>query len=88
MGVSGILPLSTARAVRENPQAAATASGFTIAMAIVGTMTTQPLMGFIVESFDKEAIPFVLLVLSVVGVLIALFLIKHHKEPVFFRKKI
>lgn len=88
IGVAGIYPLAAAISVRENPQASATASGFTVAMGIAGSLIIQPLMGFVSEYFDKRNTPFVLLVISLIGTFIAFLLIKHLKEPVFpVRKK-
>ena len=82
IGVSGIYPLAAAISVRENPQATATASGFTVAMGIAGSLIIQPLMGFVAEYFNKRNVPFVLLVISVLGTLIAFLLLKHFRESV------
>ena len=87
IGVSGIYPLAAAISVRENPQASATASGFTVAMGIAGSLIIQPLMGFVAEYFDKRNTPFVLLFISIIGTFIAFLMVKHLKEPVFPGRK-
>ncbi len=86
IGVAGIYPLATAISVRENPQASATASGFTVAMGIAGSLIIQPLMGFVAQYFDKRNTPFVLLAISVTGTFVAFLLLRHLKEPVFSGK--
>ncbi|MDD3520724.1 MAG: MFS transporter [Actinomycetota bacterium] len=86
IGVSGIYPLAAAISVRENPQASATASGFTVAMGIAGSLIIQPLMGFVAEYFNKRNVPFVLLIICLLGTFVAFLLVKHFKEPVFSKK--
>lgn len=71
MGISGIYPLASSISVRENPQAPATASGFIVAMGIVGNLIIQPTLGFFVEYYDKQYIPFILCAFSVLGSIVA-----------------
>lgn len=88
MGVAGIYPLAAAIAVRENPEASASASGFTVAMGIAGGLIIQPLMGFVAEYINKKNVPFVLLIISLLGTLTAFLLLKHLKEPILKKSKI
>jgi fucose permease len=76
ISVSGIYPLCGAITVRENPKAAGTSSGFTISMGLMGGLIVSPIMGFVAQYFSKSYIPFVLIVLSILGTIMSFVLLR------------
>ena len=76
ISISGIYPLCGAITVSENPKSAGTSSGFTIAMGLVGGLIVSPVMGFVAQYLGKGYIPYVLIILSVLGTIISFVLMR------------
>ncbi|MCL5070935.1 MAG: MFS transporter, partial [Actinobacteria bacterium] len=76
MSISSIYPLCGAITVRANPKSAGKASGFSIGMGIAGGLIVQPVMGFVAQYLSKRYVPYVLIVLAVVGTILSAILLK------------
>mgnify|MGYP001798195339 CR=1 FL=1 len=62
--------------IRGSPNSAGTSSGFTIAMGIVGGLIVSPVMGFVAQYLSKNYIPYVLIILSVLGTTMSFILLR------------
>ena len=76
ISVSGIYPLCGAITMRENPRSVGTSSGFSIAMGLVGGLIVSPVMGFVAQYLSKSYVPYVLIILSVLGTIMSAILFK------------
>jgi fucose permease len=76
MSISGIFALCGTITVRANPKSAGTASGFSIGMGLVGGLIVQPTMGFVAQYMSKRYVPYVLIILAVLGTILASILLK------------
>jgi len=76
ISVAGIYPLCGAITIRENPRSAGTSSGFSIAMGLVGGLIVSPVMGFVAQYLSKSYVPYVLIILSLLGTIMSAILFK------------
>jgi fucose permease len=76
MSLSGIYPLCGAITIRANPKSAGTSSGITIAMGLAGGLIVSPVMGFVAQYLSKSYVPYVLVILAVLGTLMSAILLK------------
>jgi len=76
MSLSGIYPLCGAIAIRANPKSAGTSSGITIAMGLAGGLIVSPIMGFVAQYLSKSYVPYVLVILAVIGTILSAVLLK------------
>lgn len=81
ISISGIYALCGAITVRENPKVAGTASGFSIGMGLAGGLIVQPVMGFVAQYLSKSYVPYVLIILAILGTIMAAFLLR-----IYFKK--
>lgn len=76
ISVSGIYPLCGAITIRENPKSAGTSSGFSIAMGLVGGLIVSPVMGFVAQYLSTSYVPYVLVILAVLGTIMSFILLR------------
>ena len=76
ISISGAYPLCGAIAVSANPKSAGISSAVTIAMGFLGGMIVSPIMGFVAQYLSKSYVPYVLIVLSVLGTMMAFILLR------------
>jgi MFS family permease len=76
MSLSGIYPLCGAITIRANPKSAGTSSGITIAMGLAGGLIVSPVMGFVAQYLSKSYVPYVLVILAVLGTILSAVLLK------------
>ncbi|MHB1336838.1 MAG: hypothetical protein ACYCXQ_12935 [Candidatus Humimicrobiaceae bacterium] len=76
ISVSGIYPLCGAITIRENPKSAGISSGFSIAMGLVGGLIVSPVMGFVAQYLSTSYVPYVLVILAVLGTIMSFILLR------------
>jgi MFS family permease len=76
ISIAGIYPLCGAIAISANPKSAGTSSGISIAMGLVGGLIVSPVMGFVAQYLSKSYVPYVLIVLAVIGSIMSAILLK------------
>ena len=76
ISIAGIYPLCGAITVRENPKSAGTSSGITIAMGLLGGLIVSPVMGYVAQYLGKIYIPYVLIIMSVLGAVTSFILLR------------
>jgi fucose permease len=76
MSLSGIYPLCGAITIRANPKSAGTSSGITIAMGLAGGLIVSPVMGFVAQYLSKSYVPYVLVIMAVLGTILSAILLK------------
>jgi fucose permease len=76
ISIAGIYPLCGAITVSANPKSAGTSSGVTIAMGLLGGLIVSPIMGFVAQYIGKIYIPYVLIILSVLGTIMSFGLLR------------
>jgi len=76
ISIAGVYPLCGAITVNANPKSAGTSSGITIAMGLLGGLIVSPVMGFVAQYLGKKYIPFVLMVLAVLGTITSAILLR------------
>ncbi|MHB1346685.1 MAG: MFS transporter [Candidatus Humimicrobiaceae bacterium] len=83
IAVSGIYPLCGSITIRENPKSAGTSSGFSIAMGLVGGLIVSPVMGFVAQYLSTSYVPYVLIILSLLGTIMSAILLR-----IIFKKEL
>ena len=76
MPISGIYALCCAITVRANPKSVGAASGFSVGMGLAGGLIVQPLIGFVAQYVSKSYIPYVLIVMGIIGTILSAILLK------------
>jgi MFS family permease len=76
ISIAGVYPLCGAISVSANPKAAGTSSGITIAMGLMGGLIVSPVMGFVAQYLSKSYVPYVLVILAVLGTIMSAILLK------------
>ncbi|MHB1376389.1 MAG: hypothetical protein ACYCXB_03085 [Candidatus Humimicrobiaceae bacterium] len=76
ISIAGIYPLCGAITVSANPESAGTSSGVTIAMGLLGGLIVSPVIGFVAQFLEKSYIPYVLIILSVLGTIMSFGLLR------------
>jgi fucose permease len=76
ISIAGIYPLCGAITICANPKAAGTSSGITMAMGLVGGLIVSPVMGFVAQYLSKSYVPFVLVIMAVLGTIMSAILLK------------
>ena len=76
ISIAGIYPLCGAITISANPKSAGTSSGITIAMGLLGGLIVSPVMGFVAQYLGKSYIPYVLIILSVLGTIMSFGLLR------------
>jgi fucose permease len=76
ISIAGIYPLCGAITISANPKAAGTSSGITIAMGLMGGLIVSPVMGFVAQYLSKSYVPYVLVILAVLGTIMSAILLK------------
>ena len=82
MSLSGIYPLCGAITIRANPKSAGTSSGITIAMGLAGGLIVSPVMGFVAQYLSKSYVPYVLVILAVLGTILSAVLLKINPDKI------
>jgi fucose permease len=80
VSLSGIYPLCGAITIRANPKSAGTSSGITIAMGLAGGLIVSPVMGFVAQYLSKSYVPYVLVILAVLGTILSAVLLKINSD--------
>jgi MFS family permease len=76
ISIAGVYPLCGAITVSANPKSAGVSSGFTIAMGLLGGLIVSPVMGFVAQFLGKNYIPYVLIILAVLGTIMSFVLLR------------
>ena len=76
ISIAGIYPLCGAITVNANPKSAGTSSGVTIAMGLLGGLIVSPVMGFVAQYLSKSYVPYVLIILAVLGTIMSAILLR------------
>lgn len=76
ISIAGIYPLCGAITISANPKSAGTSSGITLAMGLMGGLIVSPVMGFVAQYLSKGYVPYVLLLMAVLGTIMSAILLK------------
>jgi MFS family permease len=76
ISIAGVYPLCGAIAISANPKSAGTSSGITIAMGLMGGLIVSPVMGFVAQYLSKSYVPYVLIILAVLGTIMSAILLR------------